>query len=183
MHSHSMHRWTHDHVFLGRDHDRNARRTRMVVALTAVMMLVEIAAGLAFGSMALLADGVHMMTHAGALAIAAAAYAYARRHARDPAFSFGTGKVGDLASFASAIVLGVVALLVAYESVVRLYAPTPIQFDEAILVAIVGLAVNIVSAWMLSGSDHHHHGHHDHGDRHGHHGHDHHDDGHHHDHA
>jgi cation diffusion facilitator family transporter len=122
-------------------------------------MLVEIAAGLAFGSMALLADGVHMMTHAGALAIAAAAYAYARRHARDPSFSFGTGKIGDLASFASAIMLGAVALLVAYESAMRLYAPTPIQFDEAILVAIVGLAVNVVSAWMLGGSDHHHHGH------------------------
>jgi cation diffusion facilitator family transporter len=156
MHSHSMHRWTHDHVFLGRDHDRNARRTWMVVALTAVMMLVEIVAGLAFGSMALLADGVHMMTHAGALTIAAAAYAYARRHARDPSFSFGTGKIGDLASFASAIVLGVVALLVAYESVMRLYSPTPILFDEAILVATVGLAVNVVSAWMLGGGGHHH---------------------------
>ena len=156
MHSHSMRRWTHDHVFLGRDHDRNARRTWIVVALTAAMMLVEIAAGLTFGSMALLADGVHMMTHAGALTVAAAAYAYARRHARNPRFSFGTGKLGDLASFASAIVLGVVALLVAYESVMRLYAPTPIRFDEAILVATVGLAVNIVSAWVLGGGEHHH---------------------------
>jgi cation diffusion facilitator family transporter len=173
MHSHSMHRWTHDHVFLGRDHDRNARRTWMVVALTAAMMLVEIVAGLAFGSMALLADGVHMMTHAGALTIAAAAYAYARRHARDPSFSFGTGKVGDLAGFASAIVLGVVALLVAYESVMRLYSPTPIRFDEAILVAVVGLAVNVASAWVLGGDHHHEHGHshdhdhdHDHDDHH-----------------
>jgi cation diffusion facilitator family transporter len=172
MHSHSMQRWTHDHVFLGRDHDRNARRTWMVVGLTAAMMLVEIAAGLAFGSMALLADGVHMMTHAGALTIAAAAYAYARRHARDPSFSFGTGKVGDLASFASAIVLGVVALLVAYESVMRLYSPTPILFDQAILVATVGLAVNVASAWILGSGghqhDHGHHHHHDHGHSHDH---------------
>ena len=123
MHSHSMHNWTHDHVFLGRDHDRNERRTWLVVALTAVMMVVEIAAGVIFGSMALLADGLHMMTHAGALAIAALAYVYARRHARDPSFTFGTGKVGDLASFASAIVLAMVALAVAYESAIRLYAP------------------------------------------------------------
>jgi cation diffusion facilitator family transporter len=175
MHSHSMHRWTHDHVFLGRDHDRNARRTWMVVALTAAMMLVEIVAGLAFGSMALLADGVHMMTHAGALTIAATAYAYARRHASDPSFSFGTGKIGDLASFASAIVLGVVALLVAYESVMRLYSPTPIRFDEAILVATVGLAVNVVSAWVLGGGSHHHDHDHAHGHSHDHDDHAHHD--------
>jgi cation diffusion facilitator family transporter len=147
----------------------------MVVALTAAMMLVEIVAGLAFGSMALLADGVHMMTHAGALTIAAAAYAYARRHASDPSFSFGTGKIGDLASFASAIVLGVVALLVAYESVMRLYSPTPILFDEAILVATVGLAVNVVSAWVLGGGSHHHDHDHAHGHSHDHDDHAHHD--------
>jgi cation diffusion facilitator family transporter len=177
MHIHSMHNWTHDHVFLGRDHDRNERRTWLVVALTAVMMVVEIAAGVLFGSMALLADGLHMMTHAGALGIAAGAYAYARRHARDPSFTFGTGKVGDLASFASAIVLAMVALLVAYESALRLYAPVPIRFDDAIAVAAVGLAVNLVSAWLLRDGHHHHHG-----DEHGH-GHDHgHDHGHHHDH-
>jgi cation diffusion facilitator family transporter len=170
-----MHNWTHDHVFLGRDHHRNERRTWLVVALTAVMMAVEIAAGLLFGSMALLADGLHMMTHAGALGIAAGAYAYARRHARDPSFTFGTGKVGDLASFASAIVLAMVALLVAYESAIRLYAPVPIRFDDAIAVAAVGLAVNLVSAWLLRDGHHHHHAQ-DHAHEHGHgpeHGHDH----------
>ena len=175
MHLHSMQNWTHDHVFLGRDHARNERRTMMVVALTALMMVVEIVAGLAFGSMALLADGLHMMTHAGALGVAAAAYVYARRHAHDARFTFGTGKVGDLASFASAIVLAIVALLVAYESVVRLYAPVAIRFDEAIPVAAIGLVVNLVSAWLLGGGhghDHHHehsHGHdHDHGHIHDH---------------
>jgi cation diffusion facilitator family transporter len=156
-----MERWTHDHVYLGRDHARNERRTWFVVALTAAMMVVEIIAGIAFGSMALLADGLHMMTHAGALTIAALAYIYARRHARDPGFSFGTGKVGDLASFASAIILAVVALLVGYESLIRLYSPVAISFDEAIPIAVVGLAVNIASAWLLGGD-------HDHGHAHGH---------------
>jgi cation diffusion facilitator family transporter len=165
MHSHSMDRWTHDHVYLGRDHARNERRTWFVVALTAAMMVVEIIAGLAFGSMALLADGLHMMTHAGALTIAALAYLYARRHARDPGFSFGTGKVGDLASFASAIILAVVALLVGYESLIRLYSPVAIQFDEAIPIAVIGLLVNIASAWLLGGD--HSHGH-EHGHSHGH---------------
>lgn len=161
MHSHPMQQWTHDHVFLGRDHARNERRTWLVVALTAAMMVVEIVAGMAFGSMALLADGFHMMTHAGALGIAAGAYAYARRHARDPSFTFGTGKVGDLASFASAVVLAGVALAVAYESAMRLYAPVAIRFDEAIPVAVVGLAVNLASAWLLGAGDtqQHSHGH------------------------
>ena len=158
MHSHSTQQWSHDHVFLGRDHARNERRTWLVVALTAAMMVVEIVAGLAFGSMALLADGLHMMTHAGALAIAAGAYVYARRHARDPNFTFGTGKVGDLASFASAIVLAMVAVAVGYESAIRLYAPVAIHFDEAIPVAVVGLLVNLASAWLLgNGHGHHHH--------------------------
>ena len=181
MHSHSMDRWTHDHVYLGRDHARNERRTWFVVALTAAMMVVEIIAGLVFGSMALLADGLHMMTHAGALTIAALAYLYARRHARDPGFSFGTGKVGDLASFASAVILAVVALLVAGESLARLYAPVAIKFDEAIPIAVIGLLVNIASAWLLGGD--HSHGH-DHGHEHSHaHDHDHDHDHHHHDHA
>lgn len=165
MHSHSMDRWTHDHVYLGRDHARNERRTWFVVALTAAMMVVEIIAGVAFGSMALLADGLHMMTHAGALTIAALAYLYARRHARDPGFSFGTGKVGDLASFGSAVILGVIALLVAGESIARLYSPVAIQFDQAIPIAGIGLLVNIASAWLLGGD--HSHGH-DHRDDHGH---------------
>jgi len=168
----------HDHVFLGARHDRHATRTLIVVAITAVTMVVEIAAGYAFGSMALLADGFHMSTHAGALLVAALAYRYARLHARDPAFSFGTGKVGDLAGFASAVVLGMIALLIAADSLHRLAQPAPIRFDEAILVAVFGLAVNLVSAALLhDGSHDHHHDHdhdhnvdgHHHGDHHHHH--------------
>lgn len=163
----------HDHVFLAAAHDDHARRTRWVVLLTAVMMVGEILAGYWTGSMALLADGFHMATHAGALAVAAAAYAYARRHARNPAFSFGTGKVGDLAGFASAMALGLIALGIAVESVVRLLQPTTVAFGEATLVAIVGLLVNLASAALLSGGHHHHHGHHhdhdhDHEHHHGH---------------
>jgi len=160
----------HDHVFLAADHDANARRTLWVVALTAVMMVVEILAGWWTGSMALLADGFHMATHAGALAVAAAAYAYARKHAASRRYSFGTGKVGDLAGFASALVLAVIAIGVGVESVRRLFEPSSIAFMEAIVIAVVGLAVNLASAALLSGG--HHHGHH-------HHGHDHHHDHHH----
>ncbi|OHD09745.1 CDF family Co(II)/Ni(II) efflux transporter DmeF [Sphingopyxis sp. RIFCSPHIGHO2_12_FULL_65_19] len=154
---------THDHVFLGKRHDENARRTLWVVALTAVMMVGEIAAGIAFNSMALLADGFHMATHAGALGIAAVAYAYAKRHAHGRRYSFGTGKVGDLAGFASALVLGIVALGIALESVTRLLDPRPVAFTEATIIAVVGLGVNIVSALLLGhghdhGHDHHHHG-------------------------
>ncbi|MDP1616583.1 CDF family Co(II)/Ni(II) efflux transporter DmeF [Phenylobacterium sp.] len=150
---------SHDHVFLGERHDENARRTLWVVALTAVMMVGEIIAGSVFNSMALLADGFHMATHAGALAVAAAAYAYARRHARNRRFSFGTGKVGDLAGFASALVLAMIALAIGVESVVRLLNPQPVSFGEATLVAVVGLAVNVASAFLLSGGHDHHHGH------------------------
>lgn len=167
--------FAHEHVFLGAAHDANARRTLWVVALTAVMMVGEIAAGYATGSMALLADGFHMATHAGALAVAAAAYAYARKHARSAAYSFGTGKVGDLAGFASALILGLIALGIGVESVLRLFAPITVAFGEAAVVAVLGLAVNLVSALLLSGG-HHHHGHdhhHDHGHgHHHHHGHD-----------
>jgi cation diffusion facilitator family transporter len=148
----------HAHDFLGSRHDENARRTLWVVALTTVMMVAEIAAGLAFGSMALLADGFHMATHAGVLAVSAAAYSYARRHSASPRFSFGTGKVGDLAGFASALTLGLVAIGIGWESAVRLFEPRTVAFDQAIVVAVVGLAVNIVSALMLGGGDHHHHG-------------------------
>ena len=168
---------SHDHVFLGERHDENARRTLWVVALTALMMVGEIAAGLVFNSMALLADGFHMATHAGALAVAAAAYAFARRHAADRRYSFGTGKVGDLSGFASALVLAVVALGIGVESVGRLFDPSPVAFGEATLVAIVGLAVNVASVFLLSGGhgDGHGHGHgHQHEHRHHHdHGHDH----------
>jgi len=157
---------SHSHVFLGERHDRNARRTRWVVALTAAMMVAEIVAGQVFNSMALLADGFHMATHAGALAVAAAAYAFARRHAEDRRFSFGTGKVGDLAGFASALVLGVVALGIGAESLGRLFDPRPVAFTEATVVAVIGLAVNLASALLLS-DDHHHHDH-DHGHHHDH---------------
>lgn len=145
----------HAHIFLGADHDRNARRTWIVIAITATMMVAEIAAGILFGSMALLADGWHMATHAGAILIAALAYGYARRNAENSRFSFGTGKVGDLAGFASAIVLAMVALLIGWESLLRFTAPVPINFSEAIIVASVGLGVNLVCAVLLHGNGHH----------------------------
>lgn len=154
----------HDHVFLGSAHEENAKRTLWVVALTVAMMIGEIAAGYITGSMALLADGFHMATHAGALGIAAAAYAYAKRHASSSRYSFGTGKVGDLGGFASALILGMVSLAIGVESVMRLLQPTEVQFGTATLIAIVGLIVNIVSALLLGhghshGHDHDHHGH------------------------
>ena len=158
-------RLTHEHQFLGAGHDENARRTLWVVALTLVMMVGEIAAGYITGSMALLADGFHMATHAGALGIAAAAYGFARRHASSARFSFGTGKVGDLAGFASAMILALVALGIGAESLLRLWQPTQVAFTEATLIAVLGLAVNILSAFLLSGS--HHHAGHDHHDHHG----------------
>ena len=164
----------HDHIFLGGSHDAHERRTRWVVALTALMMVGEIVAGTLFGSMALLADGIHMATHAGALAVAAAAYAFARRRAADPAFTFGTGKVGDLAGFASALTLALVALAIGAESFERLFQPARVAFGEAIAVAILGLLVNLVSAWLLGHSHDHdddHDARHRHdrpGERHGH---------------
>jgi len=171
------HSAAHSHDFLAASHDDNARRTLWVVALTAVMMVGEIVAGYVTGSMALLADGFHMATHAGALGLAALAYGYAKRHRHDPRYSFGTGKVGDLTGFASALILGLFALGIAIESVLRLIDPQRVDFASATLVAVIGLAVNIVSALLLMGG-------HDHGDDHGHHhGHDHrHGAGHHHDH-
>lgn len=153
-----------DHVYLPDTHDRNARRTHWVIALTAVTMVVEMVAGWMTGSMALLADGFHMATHAGALGIAAIAYAYARRHANNARFTFGTGKFGDLAGFASAVLLGLAALGIAAESAKRLWEPHAVNFGDATLVAVIGLAVNLLSAWMLmSGGHGHDHGHvHDH---------------------
>ena len=157
----------HAHLFLGSSHDANARRTLWVVALTAVMMVGEIVAGYLTGSMALLADGFHMATHAAALSVAAAAYAFARRHAGDPAFSFGTGKVGDLAGFASALVLALIAIGIGMESALRLFRPTAVAFGDATIVAILGLVVNIASAALLSGNHGHSHAH-GHGDGPGH---------------
>ena len=149
MHESSLHTWQHGHVFLCAAHDRNERRTWWVVILTAATMVAEIVAGIAYGSMALTADGWHMSTHAAALAISALAYRFARKHAEDPRFSFGTGKLGELAGFASAVILALIALLIGYESAIRLFAPVPIRFDEALLVACLGLAVNLVSVWLL----------------------------------
>src|ERR1700712_115449 len=159
MHSHSVDQWTHDHVFLGQHHSRNERRTWFVVALTAAMMVGEIVAGSLFGSMALLADGWHMATHAVALGIAGAAYLFARQHASNSRFAFGTGKFGDLAGFSSAVILAMIAVQIAYESATRLFNPVPIAYGEAIFVASLGLGVNLISAWLLRDShDHHHHG-------------------------
>lgn len=154
----------HEHVFLGANHDRNARRTWFVIALTASMMVIEIVAGTVYGSMALVADGWHMSTHAAALMITALSYGYARRHARDPRFTFGTGKIGDLAGFGSAVVLAIVALLIAWESLWRIANPVAIDFLQAIFVAVIGLVVNLASAWLLhDGHGHDHHDGHSHG--------------------
>lgn len=157
MHSHSLETWEHTHDYLGQKHDRHERRTWFVVILTAAMMVAEIIGGHVYGSMALVADGWHMSTHAGALGIAAFAYRFARRHAHDARFTFGTGKLGELAAFASAVILLIVALIVAYESAQRLVAPVAIDFDQAIFIAVIGLAVNLVSAWLLHDRDHHTH--------------------------
>ncbi len=156
--------------FLPKDGARNERRVWIVVAVTAAVMVVEILAGLAYGSMALLADGVHMATHAGALTVAGLAYLFARRMAQDPRLAFGAGKVGDLAAFANAVALLAVAIGLAVESVGRMVAPQEIRFDEAILVAAIGLLVNLVCAWLLARGGHEHaHGHdHGHGHRHDH---------------
>ena len=150
----------HDHIFLGDNHQRNEKRTWLVIAITATMMVVEIVCGTLFGSMALTADGWHMSTHAAAMLIAALAYLYARRNADNPRFSFGTGKVGDLAAFGSAIVLALVALLIGWESLIRLTSPVPINFSDAILVAVIGLLVNLVCAVLLHEDHGHAHGHH-----------------------
>ena len=150
--------------WLGEHHDRHARRTLWVVWLTLVMMLAEIIGGSIYGSMAVVADGWHMATHAAALGIAALAYRYARQHADNPRFSFGTGKVGDLAGFASAVSLAIVSLLIAAESLRRLVHPQGIDFLQAGGIAVVGLLVNIVSAWLLREDHHHGHDHDDHED-------------------
>jgi cation diffusion facilitator family transporter len=180
MHTHSIEPWQHPHVFLGTKHDRHERRTWFVVALTAAMMVAEITGGTLFGSMAVVADGWHMSTHAGALTIAALAYRFARRHARDPRFTFGTGKVGELAAFCSAVILAMIAVAIGYEAVTRLFAPVAIDFAQATWLAAVGLGVNLGSAWLLFDKDHHHahhapaddhhddHDHHDHAHEHGH---------------
>jgi cation diffusion facilitator family transporter len=183
MHIHSMRQWQHDHSFGQEQATAAERRTLVVVAVTAVTMVVEVAAGLWTGSMALLADGVHMASHVLALGISSFAYVYARRHARDPRFSFGTGKVNALGGFTGALLLALVALGMGWESLGRLLTPGEIAFNEAILVAVLGLLVNAASVFILGGHGHRH----DHDDHHHRHGHDHHDHGHrdheHHDHG
>jgi cation diffusion facilitator family transporter len=166
---------THDHSF-GQDVRRPGEsRTLIVIGITAAMMVVEVAAGIAFGSMALLADGLHMGSHAAALTVTAVAYVYARRHANDPRYSFGTGKVNALGGFSSAVLLAMFSLLMIWESGDRFLNPVEIRFDRAILVAVIGLVVNGASALVLGGGHGHahHHGHdhddgHDHGDGHDH---------------
>ena len=165
--SHSAAGLGHSHAFLGETHETSERRTWAVIWLCGAMMVAEIVGGLMFGSIALVADGLHMSTHAGALLLAALAYTYSRKHADDPRFSFGTGKLGDLAGFTSAIVLAMISLLIGYEAISRLMHPVGIHFGEAIPIAVLGLGVNIASAWLLSDGGHHHgHSHgpaHDHG--------------------
>jgi cation diffusion facilitator family transporter len=166
-------RWRHDHTF-GQDLRRpGENRTRLVIAITATMMVVEIVAGVLFGSMALLADGLHMASHAVALGINAYAYAYARRHAHDASFSFGTGKVNTLGGFTGAVLLAAFALLMVSESVQRLVVPVPIAFDQAIGVAVLGLIVNGVSMLILGHTHEHGHEHTHEGHGHEHHDHDH----------
>ena len=170
MHSHSIDDFRHSHVFLGEAHDRNERKTWGVIAICAVMMVAEIVGGLWFGSVALIADGLHMSTHAGALLIAALAYTYSRRYVNDSRLTFGTGKFGDLAAFTSAIALAMIALLIGYESVDRLINPVPIAFNQAIPIAVAGLGVNLLSAFLLRddhhGLDHHRADEHEHGHAH-----------------
>lgn len=156
MHRIDLTRWQHAHDY-ATDSSVAERRTRIVIVITATMMVVEIAAGIAFNSMALLADGWHMSTHVAAFLITALAYHFIRRHSRDPRYSFGTGKMGVLGGFASAIVLAVIALLMAGESVHRCFVPQPIQFNQAIGVAVIGLVVNLVCALLLKDEHHHHH--------------------------
>ncbi|HEX3666995.1 MAG TPA: CDF family Co(II)/Ni(II) efflux transporter DmeF [Rhizomicrobium sp.] len=163
-HNHGL--WTHDHHFLGHGHERAESRARAAALVTALFMLVEIGAGLIFRSMALLADGIHMATHVGALGLAAGAYWLARRHVANTRFTFGSGKFGDLAAFTSAIVLGVIALGVAVESLERLLTPVGVDYRNALIIAAIGLAVNVICAFILADSHDHDHGH-------GHHTHDH----------
>ena len=163
MHSDNLHHWHHDHIFAQDKRKPGEKRTLIVIAITATMMCVEIFAGIQFGSMALLADGLHMASHTVALGITVFAYIYARRHARNRKFSFGTGKVNALGGFTGAVLLAVFALFMVFESLSRLINPVEIAFNQAILVAILGLIVNGVSVFIL---DVEHHDHHDHSDGH-----------------
>lgn len=167
MHTHDLAPWRHEHAF-DTGNDKGERSTRMVMWITAAMMVVEIAAGWFYNSMALLADGLHMSSHAVAIGLSAFAYAAARRYARDPRFAFGTWKIEILGGFASAVFLLIVVALMLVGSVERLISPQPIHYQQAMLVAAVGLVVNLVSALILGAAHDHGHGH-GHGHDHGHH--------------
>jgi cation diffusion facilitator family transporter len=171
MHTHQLEAWTHDHVFNQDQQRAGEKRTLLIVALTAAMMVVEISTGLIYGSMALLADGLHMASHTVALSISVFAYVISRRLASDRRFTFGVGKINSLAGFSSAIMLLGFALAMAIESTDRLINPVVITFDQAIIVAVIGLAVNGFCAWILISTPHDHG--HSHGHHHEHHGHDH----------
>ena len=173
MHIHTLARWQHSHDF-SVNQKQAEKNTKIVMFITAATMVAEIIAGTLLGSMALLADGWHMATHVAAFGITVFAYRYARRHANDARYTFGTGKVSVLGGFASAVALAVVAFVMAFESIGRFFQPQAIQFNEAIGVAILGLLVNLASAWLLHGTHDHSHGHHHHDHHHdsqGHHGH------------
>src|SRR5438309_431621 len=161
MHRSDHSQFRHSHNFV-HDFTRGERRTRIVIAITGTMMVLEITVGLLSHSMALLADGWHMSTHVTAFLITAAAYYFTKRHASDPRFSFGTGKIGVLGGFASAVVLSVVALLMAGESVHRIFVPLAIHFDEAIGIACLGLVANLGCAILLKDDHAHSHEHHQH---------------------
>lgn len=171
MHSHSIEDWHHDHTFGQEKRRPGESRTFIVIGITALMMTVELIAGVIYGSMALLADGLHMASHAAALSISAFAYIYARRNARNSAYSFGTGKVNALGGFTGAVLLAIFALFMGFESILRMLNPVEIVFNQAIFVAILGLLVNGACVFILGGADHKH-DHHDH-HAHGHHHHDH----------
>ena len=168
MHIHNLDKWRHEHnFFVARE--QNEKNTFRVMSLTAVTMVVEIIAGITFGSMALLADGWHMGTHVAAFLITLFAYRYSRKNANNPDFSFGPGKINVLGGFASAVALAVVALMMAVESVGRFFSPVEIHYGQSILVAVVGLVVNVVSAFLLNGGHGHDHQHgHSHGQDHHH---------------
>lgn len=173
MHTHQLNNWTHQHVFNQDQKQAGESRTLLIVVITAIMMVVEIAAGLIYGSMALLADGLHMASHATALGIAVFAYVISRRMASDRRFTFGVGKINSLAGFASAVMLLGFALIMVIESTDRLISPLSIAFDQALIVAVIGLIVNGVSAWVLMSTPHEHGHSHNNSDEHEHHGHDH----------
>ena len=159
MHDESLKQWQHEHVFSQDEAMPGEKRTLIIVLITSAAMVIELIAGFAYGSMALLADGLHMASHAAALAIAFAAYVIARRLANDKSFAFGTGKVNSLAGFSGAMLLLGFALLMMVESMGRLVDPVDIAYDQALMVAFFGLSINAISAWILARTPHHHHDH------------------------